>query len=93
MSIEPRCIHALVSGRVQSVGYRAFVQIHARQAGIIGWIRNLPDGRVELVAQGSTETLQNFQEDLWAGPPLARVEDVRLEAAPVGKFSDFSVRR
>lgn len=92
MSSELRRIHGLVSGRVQGVGYRAFVRSIAVQLGVSGWVRNLPDGRVELSAQGSIELLEDLEDALWAGPPLAKVLELHLLDEPVDPaLRDFVV--
>jgi acylphosphatase len=69
-------VHARVSGRVQGVFFRAWTRNQALELGLKGWVRNLPDGRVELMAQGAEETLARFLDCLRQGPPLARVGDV-----------------
>ena len=68
-----------VTGRVQGVGFRAFVADLARAEGLSGWVRNLPDGSVEARAEGDVETLRRFEWRLWQGPPQARVDDVASE--------------
>ena len=69
----PRLV-ALVKGRVQGVGYRAFAQKKALELGLSGYAENLPDGRVEVVAEGPKEALELFLHHLKQGPRLARVE-------------------
>jgi acylphosphatase len=82
----------LVSGHVQGVGFRWFVARHARALGLSGYARNLPDGRVEVVAEGSDRTaLERLEERLRAGPAHAQVEAVAREdqitaAVPPGSF-------
>jgi acylphosphatase len=66
----------LVSGAVQGVGFRYFVLRRASALGLAGWARNLPDGRVEVVARGLAEALGTLEEALWAGPGHARVSGV-----------------
>ncbi|MGN2249360.1 acylphosphatase [Frateuria sp. GZRe14] len=66
----------LVSGRVQGVFYRASTRGQARQLDLTGHVRNLPDGRVEVVAHGSAEALDALERWLWQGPPAAEVEGV-----------------
>ncbi len=66
-----------VSGLVQGVGFRAYVQRAAESYGLRGWVRNLPDGRVEVLVEGDEEILCYFVKDLWKGPRLSDVE--RLE--------------
>ena len=69
-------LHAIVRGRVQMVGYRYFVLEEARALGLAGWVRNLDDGSVELVAEGPEERLRQLETALRDGPRLARVDDV-----------------
>lgn len=79
----------LVSGRVQGVSYRAATRQEARALGLQGHARNLPDGRVEVLARGSEESLAKLESWLWRGPPLARVdavEAVEAEELPLEGF-------
>lgn len=69
-------LHAWVSGRVQGVGFRFFVVREARRLGVVGDVRNLWDGRVEVRAQGARGALESLLERLREGPRLGRVEDV-----------------
>lgn len=66
----------LVSGRVQQVGYRDYIVRQARALGVTGWVRNLSDGRVEMLADGEQAALDAFLTASRDGPPLARVDDV-----------------
>jgi acylphosphatase len=70
---------ALVSGRVQNVGYRAFVLRYARALGVSGTVRNLPSGQVEVIAEGDEKTLNQLLALLKQGPPAARVTDVLVQ--------------
>lgn len=72
----------LVSGRVQGVGYRDWVVRTAQRSGLTGWVRNLKDGRVEIVASGDEAALGHLVEACREGPPLARVEHVYSDAVP-----------
>ncbi len=72
-------IVALVSGNVQGVGYRAFAQRKAQELGLSGYAENLRDGRVEVVAEGPKEDLEQFLRFLRQGPRLARVEQVEAQ--------------
>lgn len=72
-------IVALVSGRVQGVGYRAFVLRYARALGLSGSVRNLPSGQVEVIAEGEEPTLQQLLALLKQGPPAARVTEVSVQ--------------
>ena len=78
----------VVSGRVQGVGFRYFTQDTARREGLTGVVRNLPDGRVEAIAEGSDESLDRFESALWRGPSHARVESVDVEVLPPGSAHD-----
>jgi acylphosphatase len=82
----------LVSGQVQGVGFRWFVARHARSLGLVGYARNLPDGRVEVVVSGREESLPELEQLLRSGPANAQVERVErfTEPAPamVGKSFD-----
>ncbi len=70
---------ATVSGRVQGVGYRAFVVRYARALGLDGSVRNLPNGQVHVVAQGDEKALNQLLTLLKEGPPAARVTDVSVQ--------------
>jgi acylphosphatase len=73
-----RC-HLWVRGRVQGVGFRIFAMQQAQRSGVAGWARNIPDGRVEIVAEGDSRALDEFVAGMRWGPAGARVEDVRVE--------------
>lgn len=87
-----RCRHFLVSGQVQGVFFRASTESTARRLGLSGWVRNLPDGRVELVACGTELKLKELEQWLWQGPPHAEVKQVTVEEVMEQPFSGFSVR-
>ena len=72
----------VVSGRVQGVGFRYFTQDTARREGLTGVVRNLPDGRVEAVAQGDLESLERFEAALRRGPSHARVDSIDIDSIP-----------
>lgn len=73
----------LVAGRVQGVAFRHHVKLEARALDVAGWVRNLPDGRVECLAQGTVAQLGRLEEFLRRGPPAARVDALeRHEEAP-----------
>jgi acylphosphatase len=88
-----RCRRYVVSGRVQGVFYRASTETTARRLDLTGWVRNLPDGRVELVACGEEAKLGELEQWLWQGPPHARVEQVTILDVEVQAFAGFSMRR
>lgn len=82
-----------VGGRVQGVGFRYFVQREALALGLCGWVRNLADGRVEALAQGTAASLDALQGALWKGPRWAEVRLVEaMDAGPVADASGFQIR-
>ncbi|MBI3777455.1 MAG: acylphosphatase [Gammaproteobacteria bacterium] len=87
-----RCRHFRVCGRVQGVFFRAATEAAARRLGLTGWVRNLPDGSVELLACGEETKLEKLEQWLWQGPPRARVEQVQASETPPQSFGDFTVR-
>ncbi|WP_103127705.1 acylphosphatase [Deinococcus aerius] len=82
---------ALVSGTVQGVGYRRYVQRHARDLNLSGSAENLLDGRVEVVAEGSEADLERLLHWLRRGPPHARVDDVQTQYSEATGLRDFHV--
>jgi acylphosphatase len=70
--------HGYVEGRVQGVAYRYYAQKWAAALSVSGWVRNLPDGRVEVVAEGERAALDEFAGRLRQGPRLALVEELNL---------------
>jgi acylphosphatase len=85
-------VHAYVEGRVQGVFFRQQCRQEARRLGLIGWVRNLPDGRVEVWAQGGHEPVERLVEWLWAGPPHATVTGVESDLVePDPTLQDFLV--
>ena len=74
-----REIRAIVTGKVQGVSFRDFVSASAQKLGVNGYVRNLPDGTVQVMAQAGQEELNAFLDILHTGPPLSRVEAVRIE--------------
>ncbi len=72
-------IHFLIEGNVQGVGFRAFTKREADRLQIVGWVRNLPDGRVEGTATGAPHVLDEFKKVLQKGPHLSKVESFKIE--------------
>lgn len=89
--MRPMRLTALVSGTVQGVGYRRYVQRHARDLNLSGSAENLLDGRVEVVAEGSEADLERLLHWLRRGPPHARVEDVQTQYSEATGLRDFHV--
>jgi acylphosphatase len=84
----------LVRGMVQGVGFRWFVATEARRLSLVGWVANLPDGRVEVVAQGTEAALGQLEVALGRGPRGARVDGVDKSASPheVVRANSFEIR-
>lgn len=83
----------LIKGRVQGVGYRVSAAEKARQLDLVGWVRNLADGRVEICIEGDTEKLQEMIDWAWQGPRFAEVTHIDLsEKAAISGFLDFDIR-
>ena len=90
---EGASLHAFVRGRVQGVLFRSFAERHARRLGLVGYAKNLFDGRVEVVAEGERGALEELLGQLHQGPPGARVEGVEVEWGEAGEhFRDFTIR-
>lgn len=85
-------MRARITGRVQGVGYRQGARTMARSLGLVGWVRNLEDGSVDLFAQGTEESIDRLTTWLWAGPGPARVTGVESDSvAPDGTLRDFFI--
>ena len=81
-----------VSGRVQGVGFRYYVLDHAAVEGVHGYVRNLPDGRVEALLEGDDESVLRVERAIRRGPANADIDDVVVETAvPTGRATGFSV--
>jgi acylphosphatase len=84
--------HVWISGRVQGVFYRDNTRRWASSLKLSGWVRNLPDGRVEAVVEGEKERIESLVGKLKEGPPLSRVDNVQTEWEDYsGEFSDFRI--
>lgn len=88
-----RAIEVFVSGVVQGVGFRYFTVKVAREFGIKGYVKNLPDGRVYIYAVGDEKALEKFLANVRKGPPLAVVRDVVVRDVPIQEFEKFEVKR
>lgn len=83
----------VISGRVQGVGFRWFTQDTATREGLKGWVRNLPDGRVEALLEGDEEAVTRVERALRSGPRGARVEDVAVDTEEPGGYRSFTIER
>jgi len=87
--------HIRISGRVQGVGFRHFTKQNARRLNLNGWVKNLPDGDVEVVLVGKEDSMLEMLEELKEGPSVARVDDLKVDESSEKlneTFSGFSVR-
>jgi acylphosphatase len=83
----------LIGGRVQGVGFRFFAEARASVEGLHGWVRNLPDGRVEAYVEGDEESVTRVEGALRRGPSHARVDSFEVHAeVPTGRATGFAVR-
>lgn len=86
-------IHAIVKGRVQGVGFRAYTQRHAVFYELTGWVRNRWNGTVELVAEGRKSNVEQFLQMIGRGPFHGTTQDVIVDwIDPTGEFKSFRVR-
>ena len=88
-----RRVHIWVTGRVQGVGFRSFVQNSGELFELTGWVRNVGDRTVETVAEGRRAILEKFAAAVGTGPRAARVDDMKVEwETASGEFPDFGVK-
>ncbi len=86
-------VHIWVTGRVQGVGFRSFVQDCGMRLGLTGWVRNVGYDEVEALAEGPRPQLELFYETVITGPRAARVDQVRMEwESATGEYSDFNYK-
>ena len=88
-----RTVRYVISGRVQGVGFRYFVQSVASRESLAGWVRNLDDGRVETAAAGDADAIERFERAIRRGPAGARVDHVTVdETFPMTSQTGFHIR-
>jgi acylphosphatase len=86
--------HVFIEGRVQGVGFRHFTRKTATSIGVNGWVRNLNDGRVEAVFEGSEQQVEKLIEACKKGPPISNVTDIEVDWQPgEDEFEQFKVVR
>jgi acylphosphatase len=83
---------AVVRGRVQGVGFRYFARQRAEAHGVSGFVRNLPDGSVEVHAEGPAEAMGAFEGDIRRGPTFGRVDETTVVAIKARGFDGFEIR-
>lgn len=89
---EKNGIHCFVTGRVQGVFFRASTQDKAKELGLVGWAKNLEDGKVEVIAFGNKEKLLELYEWLKIGPENANVTDLTFKEIPFEEHQRFAVK-
>ncbi|MBI5681256.1 MAG: acylphosphatase [Methanobacterium sp.] len=84
--------HVIVSGRVQGVYFRGKTRNEAKKHGVNGWVRNLPDGRVDAMIEGEMDNVEGLIDFMGRGPSYAKVTDLKLEWLEyTGEFRDFRI--
>lgn len=91
MNESKQCIRCLVTGKVQGVWFRAGTKNKAQALGVLGWVRNVPTGQVEVQACGEESVLTEFTKWLHEGPERASVEKVDIQKVPCETFTKFEV--
>ena len=87
-----KTLHILIKGNVHGVGYRAYAEHYAKKLSIYGVVKNLPNGSVEIYAQGEPEALNSFTQKIKEGPGLAKVEHVSVEECQKQKkYNSFQI--
>ncbi|MBS7645850.1 MAG: acylphosphatase [Candidatus Bathyarchaeia archaeon] len=87
-----RRTHIYISGQVQGVFFRYETRRVAKELGVSGWVRNLPDGRVEVVAEGEEESIEKLIQFCRRGPPAAKVTNVEVKyEEPKGENRNFII--
>ncbi|MEB3226346.1 MAG: acylphosphatase [Synechococcus sp.] len=90
---KKQAVHLWVTGKVQGVSYRYYTTIEAERLRVKGWVRNLPDGRVEAWLEGGPEELEIMLQWCWQGSPAAVVEAVHTQCETPQYYRQFEVRR
>jgi acylphosphatase len=88
-----KAVRVYISGNVQGVFYRANTKEQAENLDIAGWVKNLPDGRVEAVFEGADHQVEKMVEWCWKGSPAAEVEAVKVEPVKVKDRNNFRIKR
>ena len=90
--MKKRRVHVWITGRVQGVFFRAYTRDAAQLIGVTGWVRNLPDGRVEAVFEGVSDKVERMIEWCREGSPMSRIERVELlEEVYIGDFDGLAI--
>jgi len=88
-----KTIYLIIGGRVQGVGFRYFAQYKARELNIFGWVRNIPDSKVEIEAEGDAKDLETFIEWMRIGPARSGIRQFSVsEITPIRNFTSFIIK-
>ena len=88
-----KAFHIFVSGKVQGVGFRIRTRFRAANLDLKGWVKNLEDGRVEILAEGEEEKIKELLNWIKSQPAFSRVENVEIKELPFsGKYHNFEIR-
>jgi len=88
-----KSVHILISGRVQGVGFRYFALQKANELNVSGWVKNTPDGKVEIEAEGDPKNVETFQDWMKIGPTRAVIKNCSVsEITPHRHFTNFTIR-
>jgi acylphosphatase len=92
VDISPVARKFFISGEVQGVGYRFFAQRASARHQVVGYVKNLHDGRVEVLAEGSAQSVEAFKHELLTGPRFSSVDNIEeLNLDPTGLYSSFRI--
>ncbi len=87
-------VHLIISGRVQGVGFRYSTFHQAVNLGVFGWVRNIPNNKVEAMFEGDNHIVEQMVQWCYEGPPMSRVDNIEIvKQEYTGEFEDFSIRR
>lgn len=92
MTTRQRTVRVRISGRVQGVGFRAWTRSQSRSFGLVGWVRNEPDGSVSALISGQADSVSSMLERLRQGPPGASVSRIEAEDEQAGPLQNFEIR-
>jgi acylphosphatase len=88
-----KSVFVVVTGRVHGVGFRYFIRQKAEELNIFGWVKNTPDGKVEIEAEGNPQNLETFLHWIKIGPARANIKSVSIaEISPLRDFTNFYIR-
>ena len=87
-----KCMHLIISGRVQGVFFRDNARRKAKELGLTGYAKNLPDGTVKVVAEGDENKIEEFVGFIRGGPGIAKVEGIKIKHKEPENFKDFEIK-